>query len=438
MSQARSSRALIVLMLAERKDISQKQIAPRAGMSPQMVSHHLTRPNMEDKVYAKLLAAVEATPAEIAILTGCHEALESLANDKGLTEEEREMLENQVLEDLRECRAFDRELILLSREAPPRDVYPQPAHLEPVRSLAREHLDLFAMLPRELWLETARAFPELHTWAFSEAAADASVDAASQDVERAKALAELAVEVAEQVLGPEGWQRKVKGFARAHLVNALKVYGRLKEADAELDKAKPLWEAGSDPDGILDPGRLLDIEASLRRAQRRFPESLALSRQAVAVSRYPARALVMLGSAYEVMGEYEQAVEPLREAEAWIGPQAEPRLWYKQRSNLALVCTHVARYDEAAKLVAEARPIANKLGDKIDLIRLKWLDGRAAAGLGRTDEALRLLEQARQQFEEEKLFYDVALALLEILRLLLQEGRTAEVKALTPGLVRVF
>jgi len=59
------------------------------------------------------------------------------------------------------------------------------------------------------------------------------------------------------------------------------------------------------------------------------------------------------------------------------------------------------------------------------------LEGRILAGLGHSGEARRLLAQARQRFAAETMFYDVALALLEECALLLDEGRTGEVKALT-------
>jgi hypothetical protein len=51
---------------------------------------------------------------------------------------------------------------------------------------------------------------------------------------------------------------------------------------------------------------------------------------------------------------------------------------------------------------------------------------------------LSLLEQARREFESRGIGYDVALALLEIAILLLQERRTREVKALAADLVKVF
>jgi hypothetical protein len=70
---------------------------------------------------------------------------------------------------------------------------------------------------------------------------------------------------------------------------------------------------------------------------------------------------------------------------------------------------------------------------------LRWRSASAcstAQGRSSTcqrEEALRLLDEAQQEFAERKMWYDVALALLETAVLLLEEGRTAEVKELTPA-----
>ena len=199
-----------------------------------------------------------------------------------------------------------------------------------------------------------------------------------------------------------------------------------------------MWHAGSDPDALLDPGRLLDLEASLCRDQRRFADALALLERARGVSRSQGRILIKKGFTLEVMGEYGRAIEALLEAEALPDVQADPRLRNILHSNLALDFSHVGRFAEAANLAQQVREVAAGMGDEIGLLRVTWLEGRIAAGLGRTGEALSLLAQARREFETRAMMYDVALALLEEAALLLDAGRTAEVRALTRGLPAVF
>ena len=66
------------------------------------------------------------------------------------------------------------------------------------------------------------------------------------------------------------------------------------------------------------------------------------------------------------------------------------------------------------------------------------MEGRIEAGLGRREEALRRLAEAREGFAAEEMFYDVALALLEEGALLFDDNRTGEVQALTRELPKVF
>ena len=44
---------------------------------------------------------------------------------------------------------------------------------------------------------------------------------------------------------------------------------------APKGEAQRLWLSGADSLGLLDPGRMFDLEASLLRAERRFDEALA-------------------------------------------------------------------------------------------------------------------------------------------------------------------
>lgn len=433
-----SVRSFLIQLLALTKDLPHKVIAGRAGMDGTRVSYHLNKSaEINDQAFSQLLAGVEGTPAEVAIGTACYEALAALRSD-ALTPLEREEVELEVLAVSRIYRDVLTRVALLSREVPSLDGYPSPGDVEPARWQAAQLLPHLKDATESQRSTVVKLTPRLQTWACAEWAAEASVRAASRDLEEAGAWARLAVEIAEHVRGPEGWKNRVMGFAAAHAANVLRAACDFKAAEAAFGPAKRLWLTGSDPDQILDPGRLFDLEASLRREQRRFTEALDLLEKAEPLSRYPGRTLVSKGFTLEVMGEYEQAATALRQAEPLIDRHLEPRTWYKQRSNLAVNLCHLGRYREAAELVAQARPVVLELNDEIDRLRLIWLDGRIAAGFGRPREALRLLGQARRGFAARSMWYDVALAMMEMGALLLDEGRATEVKALTSGLAEVF
>jgi tetratricopeptide (TPR) repeat protein len=292
--------------------------------------------------------------------------------------------------------------------------------------------------PEDEQLAMVRDDPDFWNWALVERVCEESVVQASRKVERAASLARLAQEIADRVQGPEFWRNRVQGFATAHASNALRVVGELRQAETLLERAKELWRAGSDPDEVLDPGRLLDLEASLRRDQRRFEEALALLDEAFKVGRCPERYLVKKGFTLEVMGEYDRAVEALLTAKPLVERQGDDRLIYMLRFNLAVNFSHLGLYEEASRLIQQVRDLAADLGDEVFLIRVIWLEGRIAAGVGRFEEGRRLLEQARREFAVRKMGYDVAFALLEETVLLLEDGRMAEVKVVARGLAEVF
>jgi transcriptional regulator with XRE-family HTH domain len=305
------------------------------------------------------------------------------------------------------------------------------------RQQAEEQFLKLKRLSRRSRLAVVRSIEEFQSWALAERCCDESVLQASRNLRRAASWAQLALEIARLIPGQKGWRRRVRAYALAHWGNILRVKGELNAADVAIGKAKQLWQLGSDPYGLLDPGRLLDLEGALRRAQRRFTEAFSCFDEAIPVSRFPERSLLNKGFTYEVMGDYPGAVATFRAAEPLVERRADPRLRNILRLNLSNVLVHAARHAEAAELVEEVRRNPEGLG-KIDIARIPWLEGRIQHGLGRRDEALRLLAQARESFEAEEMFYDVALALLEESSLLLEENRTQEVKELTRELPKVF
>ncbi len=432
-------RQLILALLAVVYGKSQKEIGAGSGMDSKEVSQYLKRrrtSELKDEIFDRLLAPLKCPPAAVPIVTTCVEALEALEHDD-LTPEERVVVEEEVLQGARLQRKALTEAVHRSR-AVPTEGYPQAHDLEPVRLRAEE---LFARLknyPADVRSAVIEVAEEFQAWALCERCCDASARENSRKLEDAAAWARLAQEIAMRVRGPEEWRVRLQGYAAAHAANVLRVVGELKAAEAELTEAKRLWESGSDPAGILDFGRMLSVEAALRRDQRRFDEALALLEEAVAVGRQPELALIQKGFTLEVLGDYEGAVEALLQAAPRLDRRADPLFWYNQRFNLAVNFLHLHRCGEAAELMPAVRDLATDLGDEIFLIRVTWLDGRIAAGFGQRFEARRLLGEARREFGRRRMSYDAALALLEEAVLLLEEGRTAEVKALAGELTKLF
>jgi len=77
-------------------------------------------------------------------------------------------------------------------------------------------------------------------------------------------------------------------------------------------------------------------------------------------------------------------------------------------------------------------------GARFDRLRLRWLEGRIAAGLGEPDEAEAAFLGARAGFAENRLAYVEALVSLDLAALWLSQGRTAEIGALLAEVLGTF
>jgi len=289
---------------------------------------------------------------------------------------------------------------------------------------------------RELLLEEAR---EYWSWAVCELACAESVSAASNSAERALELAELAVEISRRVLG--SLSLRVQGYAGVHLGNARRVHGHLQGSEGAFRNALPLWKAGAPGDpGLLNEARVLGLEATLRIEQRQPARALALLADALEVDRHGETKYLLINRAraLELLGDYGGAITALRQAEPLIDGNLEPRLLFGSRFNLLSNLLHLGNFAEAEKLLQKVRALADRLGQDLDLVRTRWLEGWLAAGLGKRDEAIAALEQVREDFNAREIPFDAALATLELATLYLEEGRSVEVRLVASELKWIF
>ncbi|MFY9824618.1 MAG: helix-turn-helix domain-containing protein [Thermoanaerobaculia bacterium] len=286
-----------------------------------------------------------------------------------------------------------------------------------------------------------RKTKEYRNWAVCEVACAESIKAAPASADRAVELAELAVDISQHAEGEALFRKRIRGFAGVHLGNALRVHGVLPESEEAFARALPDWKAGAPGDpGLLNEARVLGLQASLRIDQRRPAEALTLLDEALAVDRHEEKKylLVNRAGALEQLGDYDGATAALRQAEPLIDGNLEPRLlfglWFNLLSNLC----HLERFAEAAESLPRVRTQAERLGQAIDLVRTRWLEGWVAAGLGLREQAVAALEQVSRDFTSKEIPYDAALATLELAVLHLEERRTAEVRRLALTLAWIF
>ncbi|HSG41307.1 MAG TPA: hypothetical protein VLE27_16825, partial [Thermoanaerobaculia bacterium] len=223
-----------------------------------------------------------------------------------------------------------------------------------------------------------------------------------------------------------------------------------RSAEEAFEAAAGLWEKGACEIGdALGFGPLiLDLKASLRRDQRRFDEALLLLDQATLAwlhgpeeardAHLAGRALIKKAYTFDQMGEPERALETLREAAPLVDSDRDPRLLLCLRHNLLDTLSKTGRYEEAAALLPEVEILARETGSPLDVVRLRWAEGRIAAGRGEAGRAEGLLEEVRREFSERGMGYDAALASLELAALYAGQGRTAELRELAWELPPLF
>jgi tetratricopeptide (TPR) repeat protein len=333
--------------------------------------------------------------------------------------------------------------------------------VDSLNALARSRAEAF-----ELWNELepyrfedqyymVRSHQRFLTWGFCEFLCEESLRLTLVDAARAVERAELAVLVADLMKDDDAVTDRrlyqLRGYAWAHDGNARRVLGDLRSADESFSIADAWWEAGEAElgDCLGYEPLFLELKASLRIAQRRFAEAFALLDRMYAIhtcgdrsehqdAHLAGRALLKKALALSEMNEPEQSIELLEQAEPMLDLRRDPRLVLCLRHNLLWDLTTVERYADAEFRLPGVEALCRELGNPLDLIRLRWAEGRIAAGLGETEEAIGILRGLRQEFVEREMAFDAALITLELTELYARQGANAEVKELSVEMAGIF
>lgn len=116
----------------------------------------------------------------------------------------------------------------------------------------------------------------------------------------------------------------------------------------------------------------------------------------------------------------------------------EPRLLVTARHNLILFMTEGGLHQEAEDSLAETRRLYVELGERMNLVRLRWLEGKLARELGRLEEAEAALKEARDAFLADDIAIDAALVSLDLAIVYMQRGETSALKDLAAEMRPIF
>lgn len=284
-----------------------------------------------------------------------------------------------------------------------------------------------------------------HTWGLFEQLIESSREQSFHDPREAEELAELALELSAVLdAGYYGAERIEDLRARAwgHAGNARRIHGDLRGAGEAFERAcEHLRNGTREP---IERAILLDLRASLLRAERRFPEAMELLEEALAIlliagdPHRAGRVLVNMDNIHHHAGTPEQGIPLLYRALELIDPHQEPRLALCAWHNLVDDLAEAGCFMEAQKILRRAIPIYRQIPEPWSEHRRQWVEGKIARGLGQEDRAETLLSAARAGFLTQDLPYDVALVSLELAALYAGQGRTAEVKRIAAEMLPLF
>lgn len=241
-----------------------------------------------------------------------------------------------------------------------------------------------------------------------------------------------------------GWREvnTLWASAQGELANALRVADNLAGAERSLEQAAMWASRGSDDPQIAM--RLADIGASLLSDQRRFPEAMKLldevaqSYLAVGERHLAGRTFISLGLVKGYNNEPDQAVRILVKARLLLEEGADPSLDLAVVHALSLNLVELGFYQKARRVVWENRWRYFEAGDRLNLLRLAWLEGKIHFGLGELAKAESALRRARRGFQRDHQHYDAALCGLDLALVWVQQGRRPEVKALARQMIAAF
>jgi tetratricopeptide (TPR) repeat protein len=233
-------------------------------------------------------------------------------------------------------------------------------------------------------------------------------------------------------------------MATAHIANACRIQDDRRQAEEHFGHVRYVitYHGVTDPEVLA---RVDHLEGSLRMDQRQFQKAEELLGRAAMLYRVSgikvetARVLITLGLMYFYRGDITPAIKTTTAALEEFRPGDDPRLYLCARYNLARYLTEDGQYKEAAEMLSLDEGLYREFPEAWTQLRLAWLRGKIAAGLGRSEEAERIFLQVRDGFIAQGIGYDAAMVSIEDLALLyVREGRVADVKRLAEEIFPIF
>ncbi len=292
---------------------------------------------------------------------------------------------------------------------------------------------------------TGDAEKDLHGWPLVEALLQASYEARFRNPRKMLDLA-AAAQVASQNLQEERYGpalvADLQARAWGELANAYRVNEDMGAAEHALAQADAIRDRGTGDPLIL--ARLLDVEASLRNDQRRFSEAFEALDSVhrlyleMGENHLAGRALISKGFQTAEVVRGQDASHLFRSGLALLEPERDPHLAAMSHYGLIYSLVECGDFLAANSLLQESGLRRAFASEPLILLRLRCLEGRILAGLGKLYRAEAVLQQVRDGFLGYGQEHEAALAELDLAAVWLRLEGTAEVQPLAKEVLAAF
>lgn len=230
--------------------------------------------------------------------------------------------------------------------------------------------------------------------------------------------------------------------AWAELGNARRVANDPNRSEADI--AHALERSGHGTGDPLLLARLMDLTASLYTAQRRFKEAFQLLDMAYQLYQgegerhFAGRTLIKKGIATGHALDPEKAVQLLGQGLLLVDGSQDPKLVLAAVHNMIWFFVECGRLEEASRLLVKSRDLYTAHAERLDELKVRWVEGRIAAGFEFEKEAEQAFLEVRAGFAEIDLPYDAALVSLDLAVIWLHRGWTSQIRGLIDETLSIF
>lgn len=280
------------------------------------------------------------------------------------------------------------------------------------------------------------------TWSHVEMLLRLSFEARHRDPQEMLYFADSALEVADRLqpaASEIGLLNDLKARVWAEVGNACRVNEAFGRAAAAFKQARTFLENGTGDLSIQ--ARIDETEASLANLERKSSKAESLLDRAyeaywrLGERHLAGRTLVTKALCLTLDDRPAKAMPVLRQALSLLDESADPQLVATAQHNLLFALVEAGELREASQVLLESGLRQKFSNDPLNLLRVRWIEGKILEGRGRLIEAERALSDVRDGFCERDLEFTATIVGLDLAKVFLRQGDSIRLHALAKELV---